>query len=76
VLKSYYSSIDNRFKLLHGNCLTLLNSFSFSFNSIFADPPYFLSNDGISVQSGNQVSVNNGTGHRALKLIMILITNG
>lgn len=27
---------------------------------IFADPPYFLSNGGISVQSGKQVSVNKG----------------
>lgn len=27
---------------------------------IFADPPYFLSNNGISVQSGKQVSVNKG----------------
>jgi len=27
---------------------------------IFADPPYFLSNGGISVQSGRQVSVNKG----------------
>lgn len=28
---------------------------------IFADPPYFLSNGGFSVQSGKQVSVNKGT---------------
>lgn len=27
---------------------------------IFADPPYFLSNGGISVQSGKMVSVNKG----------------
>ena len=27
---------------------------------IFADPPYFLSNDGFSVQSGKRVSVNKG----------------
>jgi site-specific DNA-methyltransferase (adenine-specific) len=27
---------------------------------IFADPPYFLSNDGITVQSGKMVSVNKG----------------
>jgi len=31
-----------------------------SVDFIFADPPYFLSNDGISVQSGKQVSVNKG----------------
>lgn len=28
--------------------------------AIFADPPYFLSNGGISVQSGKIVSVNKG----------------
>ena len=32
----------------------------FKFDMIFADPPYFLSNGGISVQSGKQVSVDKG----------------
>ncbi len=32
---------------------------------IFADPPYFLSNGGISVQSGKQVSVNKGDWDRS-----------
>lgn len=32
---------------------------------IFADPPYFLSNDGISVQSGKMVSVNKGDWDRS-----------
>ena len=31
-----------------------------SVDFIFSDPPYFLSNDGISVKSGKQVSVNKG----------------
>ena len=31
-----------------------------SINTIFADPPYFLSNGGISVQSGKQVCVDKG----------------
>jgi len=31
-----------------------------SFNFIFADPPYFLSNDGFTVKSGRAVSVNKG----------------
>ena len=30
------------------------------FDLIFADPPYFLSNDGLSIQSGKIVSVNKG----------------
>jgi site-specific DNA-methyltransferase (adenine-specific) len=36
-----------------------------SFDFIFADPPYFLSNDGFSVSSGKQVSVNKGEWDRA-----------
>jgi len=35
------------------------------FDMIFADPPYFLSNDGISVQSGKMVSVNKGDWDRS-----------
>ncbi|NDF03288.1 MAG: site-specific DNA-methyltransferase, partial [Actinobacteria bacterium] len=31
-----------------------------SFDFVFADPPYFLSNDGFTVQSGKSVSVNKG----------------
>ena len=31
-----------------------------SVDFVFADPPYFLSNDGISIQSGKMVSVNKG----------------
>ena len=30
------------------------------FDTIFADPPYFLSNDGITCHSGKMVSVNKG----------------
>jgi site-specific DNA-methyltransferase (adenine-specific) len=32
---------------------------------IFADPPYFLSNDGITCQSGRMVSVNKGDWDKA-----------
>ncbi len=34
--------------------------FEHQFDMIFADPPYFLSNDGLSIQSGRIVSVNKG----------------
>lgn len=40
--------------------MELLEQFSFKFDMIFADPPYFLSNGGISLQSGKVVSVNKG----------------
>lgn len=56
----YYRSVNRDFTLLHGNCMGLLNQFDFKFDMIFADPPYFLSNDGISFQSGKIVSVNKG----------------
>ena len=60
MIKPYYKSPDRAFTLLHGDCFKLLREFDFKFNCIFADPPYFLSNGGISVQSGKIVSVNKG----------------
>ncbi len=59
-IKPYYRSIDRDFTLLQGDCFELLPQFSFKFDMVFADPPYFLSNDGITVQSGKIVSVNKG----------------
>jgi len=60
MIKPYFKSEDKNFTLLKGDCVELLNQFDFKFDMIFADPPYFLSNDGISVQSGKMVSVNKG----------------
>lgn len=37
-------------------------------NMIFADPPYFLSNDGISCKGGHMVSVNKGNWDKGLSL--------
>lgn len=59
-IKPYYRSENKDFTLAQGNSLELLKNINFKFNMIFADPPYFLSNGGISVQSGKQVSVNKG----------------
>lgn len=60
MIKSFYKSANRDFTLLHGDCVQLLREFDFKFNCIFADPPYFLSNGGISVQSGKVVCVNKG----------------
>lgn len=59
-IKPYFKSEDRAFTLLQGNCLELLSQFNFHFDMIFADPPYFLSNGGFSVQAGEIVSVNKG----------------
>ena len=56
----YFKSTDRAFTLLHGDCIELLKQFSFKFDMIFADPPYFLSNGGISIQNGKDVCVDKG----------------
>ena len=40
--------------------MELLPQINHKFDMVFADPPYFLSNDGLSIQSGKLVSVNKG----------------
>lgn len=60
----FYKSDD--FSLLKGDSIELLQSInSDTVDMIFADPPYFLSNDGITCQSGKMVSVNKGDWDRA-----------
>lgn len=56
----FYRSTSHDFTLLNGDTFELLPQFNFHFDMAFADPPYFLSNDGISVQAGKIVSVNKG----------------
>lgn len=53
--------LDNSFNLIHGDSFEIFPKFNNEFDLIFADPPYFLSNDGLSIQSGKIVSVNKGT---------------
>lgn len=58
--KPFYQSQAGDFTLYYGDCMELLPLLNTKVDMVFADPPYFLSNGGISVQSGKIVSVNKG----------------
>ena len=63
-ISSKYSG--KSYELYLGDCIEVMRQLpAESFEFIFADPPYFLSNDGFSVKSGKQVSVNKGEWDRA-----------
>lgn len=58
---TYYDNPDHPIKLLKGDCTEILNQArKNSVDMIFADPPYFLSNGGITCHAGKMVSVNKG----------------
>ena len=55
----YYESPSAR--IIHGDSFRVLTKLKAeSVDMIFADPPYFLSNDGITCKGGKMVSVNKG----------------
>ncbi len=57
----YFDNPENSVRLLKGNCIAILNQArENSVDMIFADPPYFLSNGGITCHAGKMVSVNKG----------------
>ena len=58
--KAFYESPGKDFTLIKGDSFSAMPDFDFRFDMIFADPPYFLSNGGISLQSGKVVCVNKG----------------
>ena len=58
-IDTYYS--EDEIRLVCGDSFDILKLIKTeSIDMIFADPPYFLSNDGITCQGGKQVSVNKG----------------
>jgi len=59
MIKPYFQEED--FTLYHGDALDILNQIENNkYDLIFVDPPYFLSNDGVTCASGKMVSVNKG----------------
>lgn len=60
IMQAFFKSHKRDFTLLQGDCCELLRQFDFYFDMIFADPPYFLSNGGITVHSGKVVCVDKG----------------
>ena len=49
------------FALYHGDCLEVISRLPDNYvDMIFADPPYMLSNNGLTCQNGRMVSVNKG----------------
>jgi site-specific DNA-methyltransferase (adenine-specific) len=56
----YFTSKDKGFTLFKGDTMDVIPKLDLKFDMVFADPPYFLSNNGLSIQSGKIVSVNKG----------------
>jgi len=64
--KLYFEDEENRVRLYLGDCLSVMRSAPDEcVDLIFADPPYFLSNDGITCYAGKMVSVNKGKWDRS-----------
>ena len=65
--KLYYTNETGSFSLINADTFKELKKFTNkTFDMIFADPPYFLSSDGISCSGGKTVSVNKGDWDRTL----------
>lgn len=59
--ETFFISSNKDFLLHQGDCLEVLGTIEdCSIDTIFADPPYFLSNGGISCQNGRMVCVDKG----------------
>jgi tRNA1(Val) A37 N6-methylase TrmN6 len=61
-----FNDPKHHIKIFQGDCLEILAAIpADSVDLIFADPPYFLSNDGITCHAGRMVSVNKGEWDRS-----------
>ena len=59
-MDAFYVSSKADFTLYKGDTFSILPLLNNKFDMIFADPPYFLSNGGISLQRGKVVCVDKG----------------
>ncbi len=56
-----FESDDSEFSVIQGDCLQVMQRFAdHSVDMVFADPPYFLSNGGMTCKSGKMASVDKG----------------
>lgn len=64
-----YCFETNNFKLIYADVFKVIKKINDkSIDMIFADPPYFLSNDGITCSGGKMVSVNKGEWDKTLSV--------
>ena len=67
ITKFFFDEDD--FKLIKGDTFKILKKFEDkSVDMVFADPPYFLSNNGITCSGGKMVSVNKGKWDKSLSI--------
>ena len=67
--KFYFKSENGSFSLINGDTFKVLKKIEDNtFDIIFADPPYFLSNNGITCSGGKMISVNKGDWDKSLTL--------
>ena len=67
--KLYFKNKNGSFSLINGDTFKVLKKIEDkTFDMIFADPPYFLSNNGITCSGGKMISVNKGDWDKSLTL--------
>lgn len=59
-MKAYFKNQKGDFTLYRGDCNVIIPELEEKFDLVFADPPYFLSSNGNTINSGKIVSVNKG----------------
>lgn len=57
---TFFQSENKDFSLFKDDCLSSIPQIVKNVDMVFADPPYFLSNDGLTVKNGKVQSVNKG----------------